>query len=156
MRDEENVAVRCAQIFLKVIFLTPQDSMVPVYEMNSNSNSILSENSVTRPRVGVATDDNLGRPGLLLSVVQMVDVVETVAETLSLNLCHWLPVRPLLLSSRQSCAIDAPLSSLSNEVNQNDSRTSKVTQLLSGKLDSSAGCLLNGVSDLNYILSACE
>lgn len=67
MRNEENVADWCVHIFIKVIFSTPQDSILPVCGMNINSKL------TPRPRVSVAPEDTFVDMDYFLSMVQMVN-----------------------------------------------------------------------------------
>lgn len=103
-------------------------------------------------RVSVAATDAFVDMDCFLSVMQMVTVLETMAEAD----CHWTCV-PSFLWSLSSCLHASPvqLTLLCPHFLMKLIRTAhvlKVRQVLSSKLDSSPSCLLNGVSDLNYIL----
>lgn len=85
MRNEENVADKCTHIFIKVIFSTPQDSILPVDRMNSNSKL------TPRLRVGVAAEDGFIDSDSFLSVMKQWQKL-TVTEPVSLASCASSPL----------------------------------------------------------------
>ena len=91
MRNKENMAERGTHIFIKGIFSTPQDSILAVYGMDSSSKL------TPRPRSGVAAEDTFVEVDSFISVMQMVNILETMAEAdvtepVSLASCESFPL----------------------------------------------------------------